>query len=114
MAFKDASIEEIDSIMKKAWSAFEAYKNFSFARRSAFMKTIAAELESLGDEVIKVAMKETHLPDARLRNERMRTMFQLTSYADAVENASWMDLRIDNADGKRAVPKPDIRKTMTP
>ena len=114
MAFKDASIEEIDSIMKKAWTAFEAYRNFSFAKRAAFMKAIAAELESLGDDVIQVAMKETHLPEARLRNERTRTMFQLTSYADAVEAGSWMDLRIDTADPKRAAPKPDIRKTMTP
>src|SRR6476660_5276165 len=114
MAYKDASIEEIDSVMKKAWSAFESYQNFSFAKRAAFMKAIAAELESMGDEVIHVAMKETHLPEARLRNERTRTIFQLTSYADAVEAASWMDLRIDTADPKRAAPKPDIRKTMTP
>jgi NADP-dependent aldehyde dehydrogenase len=114
MAFKDASIEEIDSTMKKAWNAYEAYRNFSFAQRAAFMRATASELEALGDEVIRVAMKETHLPEARLRNERTRTMFQLTSYADAVQAASWMDLRIDKSDSKRAVPKPDIRKTMIP
>jgi NADP-dependent aldehyde dehydrogenase len=114
MIFKDASFEEIDSALKSAWAAFEEYSNFSFARRAAFMRAIASELDALGDEVIKIAIKETHLPDARLRNERARTMYQLTSYADAVEAASWMDLRIDSADPKRAAPKPDIRKTMVP
>jgi len=114
MTFKDATIEEINSALNKAWLAFEEYRNYSFARRAAFMRAIASELEALGDEVIKVAMQETHLPEARLRNERTRTMYQLASYANAVEAASWMDLRIDHADAKRAVPKPDIRKTMTP
>jgi NADP-dependent aldehyde dehydrogenase len=114
MIFKDASFEEIDSALKSAWAAFEEYSNFSFARRAAFMRAIASELDALGDEVIKIAIKETHLPDARLRNERARTMYQLTSYADAVDAASWMDLRIDSADPKRAAPKPDIRKTLVP
>lgn len=114
MSFKDATVEEINSAMNKAWQAFETYRNYPLAKRAAFMRAIASEIDALGDEVIKVAMSETHLPEARLRNERTRTMYQLTSYADAVEAASWMDLRIDHADPKRAVPKPDIRKTMTP
>ena len=114
MSFKDATVEEINSALNKAWQAFETYRNYPLAKRAAFMHAIASEIEALGDEVIKVAMSETHLPEARLRNERTRTMYQLTSYADAVEAASWMDLRIDHADPKRAVPKPDIRKTMTP
>ncbi len=49
------------------------------------MRAIAQELEAGGDRLITVAMGETNLPEARLRNERARTMFQLTSYAAACE-----------------------------
>jgi hypothetical protein len=47
------------------------------------------EIEILGDELLKIAGEETNLPEARLRNERTRTMFQLTSYADACERGDW-------------------------
>ncbi len=46
---------------------------------------------------IQTAMQETNLPEARLRGERARTMFQLTSYADACERGEWLEARIDTA-----------------
>ncbi len=78
------------------------------------MRMIAKEIEGLGEELIETAARETNLPDARLRNERARTIFQLISYADATETASWMDIRIDSPIPNRAAPKPDLRKTMVP
>jgi hypothetical protein len=59
-------------------------------------------------------MHETNLPEARLRNERARTIFQLTSYADACEKGDWLDARIDTAIQTRNPPKPDIRKMLIP
>ena len=78
------------------------------------MRAIAKEMEAAGDELLHAAMEESHLPEARLRNERTRTMYQLTSYADACENGAWMDARIDTAIADRNPPRPDLRKMLIP
>ena len=107
-------MQEIEQVMNRAWLAFEQYRRMSLKQRADFMRSIATELDAAGDSLIETARKETHLPDARLRNERARTIFQLKNYADAVESAIWMDIRIDTAVPDRTPPKPDLRKTMTP
>lgn len=114
MSYTDATIQEIDEVMQKAWSAFHTYRNISRQQRAHFMRAIAKELETLGDELIQTAGEETHLPEARLRNERARTMFQLTSYADACEKGDWLDASADKAIADKNPPRPDIRKMMVP
>jgi alpha-ketoglutaric semialdehyde dehydrogenase len=111
--FKDTDIAELELVMQKAWEAFHIYRNVSLQKRSDFMKAIALELEACGDELIKTAMEETNLPEARLRGERARTIFQLNSYADACVRGEWMDVRIDTAIPDKSPPKPDLRKTST-
>lgn len=112
--FNDATIEEINEAMQSAWKAFHIYRKCSLKQRADFMRAIAKEIENLGDELLKTAGEETALPEARLRNERARTMYQLTSYADACERGEWMDIRIDTAIANKNPPKPDIRKMLVP
>lgn len=78
------------------------------------MFAIADELENAGDELIKTCMEETNLPEARLRNEKGRTVFQLRNYADHCESGAWLDARIDTAIPDRTPPKADIRKMNVP
>ena len=80
---KDATTDEINSTLGKAWQAFHLYRNYSLEQRADFMKAIAVELENTGDSLISTAMRETNLPEARLRGERARTIFQLNCYAEA-------------------------------
>lgn len=112
--FTDATMSEIHQAMEQAWAAFLSYRNFSLSRRAAFMRKIAEELESCGDQLIHTAMAETHLPEARLRGERARTIYQLESYAMACEEGSWLEARIDTANPDKTPPKPDIRKMLVP
>jgi alpha-ketoglutaric semialdehyde dehydrogenase len=112
--FKDSTVTEIDSIMQKAWSAFHVYRKFSLKQRADFMRAIAVELEACGDELIQVAMSETNLPEARLRGERARTIFQLNQYAAACEAGEWLEARIDTANPDKIPAKPDIRKMLVP
>jgi 2,5-dioxopentanoate dehydrogenase len=112
--FTDATEEEINKVMEQSWDAFFAYRKMPLKKRSEFMKAIAEELENCGDEVIQTAMEETHLPEARLRNERTRTIFQLNSYAAACESGEWLEARIDTPIADRKPPKPDIRKMLLP
>src|SRR5437762_11392873 len=112
--YQDATQPEINHIMELAWNAFEAYRKLPLKQRAHFMRTIAKELEALGDEVLQIAHEETHLPEARLRNERARTIFQLNNYADACERGTWLEARIDTAIPDRNPPKPDLRKMLVP
>jgi len=114
MQYKDASAEEIELAMQQTWKAFYIYRKCSLKQRADFMRAIAKELEACGDELIQIAMGETNLPEARLRGERARTMFQLTSYADACEKGAWLEARIDTAIPDKTPPKPDIRKMLVP
>lgn len=112
--FPDATIQEIDESMKRSWLAFQTYKKTSLKQRADFMRAIARSIDDLGDELIEIAMQETNLAAPRLQVEKNRTIFQLTSYADACERGDWLQVRIDNAIPTRNPPKPDIRKTQTP
>lgn len=112
--FKDASLQDINQAMEQAWHASHIYRNTTLKERADFMRAIAREIEALGDELLQVTGRETNLPEARLRNERARTMFQLNSYADACEKGDWLEARIDTAIPDKAPPKPDIRKMMVP
>ncbi len=114
MEFKDATIEEIDEIMQKAWKAFHDYRVLPLKQRADFMRAIARELETAGDDLIQIAMRETNLAEARLKNEKARTVFQLNNYADACERGDWLEARIDTAIPDRNPPKPDVRKMLVP
>ena len=112
MTFPDTSIAAIDQVMQEAWQAFSVYRKTTLKQRADLMRAIAQELEAAGDRLITVAMGETNLPEARLRNERARTMFQLTSYAAACEAGHWLEARIDTAVAEKG--DPDIRKLQVP
>lgn len=112
--FTDATPAEISNILQQAWKAFPLFRNCSLKQRADFMRTIALKIEALGDALLQVTGRETNLPEARLRNERARTMFQLNAYADACEQGHWLDAVIDTALPERNPPRPDIRKMMVP
>jgi len=112
MKFQDATTKEIDDILEEAWQAFGVYRRTGLKQRADLMRAIASGLETAGDELIQIAMHETNLPEARLKNERNRTMFQLTSYAEACEAGHWLEARIDTASSDDL--NPDIRKLQVP
>ncbi len=112
--YTDTTALEIDTAMQQAWEAFSIYKKFSFKQRANFLSTIALQLENCSDKLITTAMAETNLPEARLKNEKARTIFQLTAYAAACEKGNWLNATIDTANAERNPPKPDVRKTLIP
>jgi NADP-dependent aldehyde dehydrogenase len=114
MEFKDATDLEIDEAMQLAWKAFHEYSKSSLRQRAGFMRAIAKELDEAGEELLEIAAGETNLPEARLRSEKARTVFQLNSYADACEKGDWLEARIDTAIPGRNPAKPDLRKMLVP
>jgi NADP-dependent aldehyde dehydrogenase len=112
--FEDSTSEAIEKAMHAAEEAFLVYRKMPLRTRANFMREIAIEIEALGDALIEKAMEESHLPEARMRGERARTIFQLNSYAAACEKADWLEAKIDTADNNKTPPKPDIRKMLVP
>jgi NADP-dependent aldehyde dehydrogenase len=112
--FKDATPEEINTAMSNAWQAFHQYRKMPLKIRADFMRAIGEELKKLEDEIVSIAMKETNLPEARLKGELARTIFQLNQYGDAAESGEWLEARIDTAINDKTPPKPDIRKMLVP
>ncbi|HRW99828.1 MAG TPA: aldehyde dehydrogenase family protein, partial [Cyclobacteriaceae bacterium] len=97
MSFKDATLSEVDSAVQEAHVAFLSYKNFSGKKKAAFLRAIADEIEALGDELVKTAMSETNLPEARIIGERGRTTGHCRMFADYIEEGSWVEARVDTA-----------------
>src|SRR4051812_43998152 len=112
--FEDTPLEVIDEVLQKSWKAFHQYRKFSIKQRADFMRAIAKALQNSSDDLIKTAMEETSLPEGRLKGEKARTVFQLTSYADACERGDWLEARIDTALPQNIPQKPDIRKMLVP
>ena len=113
--FKDIQPLEIDQVMSRAQEAFLNYRTVSGAKKAAFLEFIASEIETLGSELIKEAMEETNLPEARLTGERGRTCNQLRQFSALINEGSWVEARVDTAIPNRTpLPKVDIRKMLVP
>jgi NADP-dependent aldehyde dehydrogenase len=85
------------------------------AERAAWLRATADALDAAGDELVPLAMAESHLPEARLTGELRRTTFQARLFADRLEQGLLHDVRIDHADPDWPMgPRPDLRRTRVP
>lgn len=113
--FHSATNDELEIAAKLADEARLSYAAAAPVKRAAFLRSIADNIESLGDTLIKRASLETALPNARFEGERARTCFQLRMFADVLEEGSWVEARIDHAIADRKPqPKPDVRSMLRP
>jgi NADP-dependent aldehyde dehydrogenase len=113
--FFAATTEDLERAAALAHAAFPVYSNLSGKKKAAFLRHIAAAIEAAAPAIIKRANLETALPEARLQGETARTCNQLRHFADVIEEGSWLDARIDNADpDRKPLPKPSIRSMHKP
>ena len=113
--FSEASNTEINNAVALATEAFQKLRSTSGKDRAAFLNAIADEILNLGDELIETYCSESGLPQGRAMGERGRTVFQLQSFANLIEEGSWVEATIDTANPTREpAPKPDLRKMLIP
>ncbi len=113
--FHSASPDDVATAVQLAAAAFPAYRELDGKARAAFLRQIATNIEALGQTLTDRAMAETGLPEPRIKGETARTCGQLRMFAGMVEEGSWVDARIDEADPARtALPKPDTRSMLRP
>ncbi|MBW4094688.1 MAG: aldehyde dehydrogenase (NADP(+)), partial [Acidobacteria bacterium] len=92
-----------------------AWAQRSAADRAAGIRAVADGLDAAADRLIAVAVKESHLPPARLAGELKRTTFQLRLFAEMLDDGGYLDARIDHADDAWPMgARPDIRRVLEP
>jgi 2,5-dioxopentanoate dehydrogenase len=110
-----ATPQEVELAALLASEAFTGYGRLPGPERGAFLRKIAAKIESIAGDVVERAGQETALPQARLQGETARTCAQLRLFAEVAEEGSWVAARIDRADPERKpAAKPDIRSMLRP
>ncbi len=109
--FLIASELEMNVAVKQAYTAWNIYKHWNGRNRGKFLRSIAEEIENIGDALIFKAMEESGLPEGRIRGERGRTCNQLRLFASLVEEGHWVNATIDEALPERQpLPRVDLRK----
>jgi 2,5-dioxopentanoate dehydrogenase len=110
-SFYEATAAEINAAATLAGQAFSIYRQKSPAQKIDFLEKIAAQIAAQKDELVAMAMHETHLPKPRLDGEVQRTINQIKLFAGFLQEGSWVKAIIDTAQPERApLPKPDIRQ----
>ena len=112
--YQDSTSEEIEKAMNEAWDAFYQYRKMPLKARTDFMKAIGDELKQRETDLVPVAMKESNLPEGRLKGELARTIHQLNQYGEAAERGGWLEARIDTGKDESGAAKKDIRKMLVP
>jgi alpha-ketoglutaric semialdehyde dehydrogenase len=115
IAGTDSVQPDVAAATAAAAEAFAAYRATSPAERSAFLDTVAAEIEADKDAIIVAAVRESGLPEARITGEVGRTTGQLRMFAGVVAQGDHLGVRIDPALPDRTpLPRADIRQRMVP
>ena len=113
-AFYSATPADLDQAAMLAASAFPVLAGQSGRERALFLRRIAERLTAESATIIERANLETGLPLARLQGEMVRTTGQLRLFAEVLEEGSWVNARIDEANHERKPPRPDVRSMLRP
>jgi NADP-dependent aldehyde dehydrogenase len=105
---------DVDKVMQNADAAFRDYRTKTALQKADFLMRIAENIQALGDKLITTANHETNLPEARLKNETLRTVNQLKLFAQLLQRGDWCRAIVDVGDPSRTPVKPDIRKMFFP
>lgn len=108
-AFTEATPADINASIELAGKAFPACRKISAEQRSLFLERTAENIESLGDDLLKIINEETALPLLRLAGERSRTTGQLRFFAQLLRDGNWNKPVLDEALPDR---KPAARPRM--
>lgn len=111
----DTTAAELDVVLQRAADAAEAFGAAPPTERARQLRAVADALDAARDEVVPLAMAETHLSRARLDGELARTTFQLRLFSHVVAEGEYLRATVDGADTGFALgPKPDLRCVRWP
>ena len=111
----ETSPDELEGQLAAAAAASRPWGETIPVARASCLRAVADALDAASDELVPLAVAETHLDAARLVGELGRTTFQLRLFADQAEEGSYLRVSIDRPDPAWTPgPRPDLRRMMTP
>lgn len=105
--------EELDALAAAAAAAAPVWRATDAATRASWLRAAADALDAHAAELVAIADEETRLGETRLRGEVTRTTGQLRLFASVVEEGSYLELTVDDADPSAAPPRPELRRILT-
>ncbi|GAA2107038.1 aldehyde dehydrogenase (NADP(+)) [Microlunatus panaciterrae] len=82
--------------------------------RARFLAAIADAIDAAAVELVSIAQRETHLPEARLTGEVARTTAQLRMFARVIVDGAYLEATIDHPNSEAVPPNPDLRRVLKP
>jgi NADP-dependent aldehyde dehydrogenase len=111
----DTTPAELEQALADAAAAAPALGAAEPAVRAGWIRAVADALDAAADELVPIAMRESSLPEPRLRGEVARSSGQLRLFAEVLEEGSLLEVVIDTADpNAKPVPRPDLRRVLVP
>lgn len=107
------SPEDLDALVTAAAAAAPVWRRSSASDRASWLRAAADALDANVAELVTIADEETRLGSARLTGEVARTSNQLRLFATVVEEGSYLELTVDDADGSATPPRPELRRMLT-
>ena len=104
--------EQLAEKTAAAAAAAPVWRESAAADRAAWLRAAADALDAHADELVAIADEETRLDETRLRGEVGRTTGQLRLFAAVVEEGSYLELTIDDADPSLTPPRPELRRML--
>ncbi|WP_404434726.1 aldehyde dehydrogenase (NADP(+)) [Microbacterium lacus] len=110
----NTTLDELNETVAAAASAAPIWARSTASDRAAWLRAAADALDAASDELVPIADRETRLGEARLRGEVGRTTGQLRLFATVVEEGSYLELTVDDADPAATPPRPELRRMLVP
>jgi len=111
----DSSNLEVSVAVEKAVAVAPRWRAVDPPTRAGMLSTVADQLDAAADELVALAIAETHLGEARLRGELARTTFQLRFLAEVISEGSHLQVCIDHRDATWPPgARPDLRRVLRP
>ena len=89
---QDTTPAELEQALVAATAAAPALGAAEPAVRAGWIRAVADALDAAADELVPIAMRESSLPEARLRGEVARSTGQLRMFADVLEEGSLLEV----------------------
>ncbi len=106
---------DVSDAVERAAAAAPHWRALDPATRAEMLRAVADRLDGANDELVPLAITETHLTETRLRGELVRTTFQLRFLARVIEDGDYLQACIDPKDDQwPPAGRPDLRRFLRP
>jgi len=110
----ETSAAELDVIMARAVAAARVAEGVPAVERRRWLVAAADAIDADAAELVRIAARESHLPEGRLTGELARTTAQLRLFDRVLDEGSYLEATIDHPDASATPPVPDLRRMLVP